>query len=165
MSNAELLPIAADYFLAAEFEDQVSNIRIYFRSTALGKRRCDDAIPCDDTLLAGNAKSKLPSTPLVQIVCPPLVQITSDKEVMTSFQACRGWTGDQYWYEPLFRQSWTEFSYSAAMAAQPTHVFGLASVYTIKGAQRMRGVCGSRCGRRKTKSCRMNLGVEVDSRN
>jgi hypothetical protein len=72
---------------------------------------------------------------LVEITCPPVAQITPEKDAL-SFQACRGWTGDQY--EPLFRQSLTEFSYSVAMDAQPTHVFGIASVYiNIKGASEL----------------------------
>ena len=65
--------------------------------------------------------------PVTKIAFWPPLEVTPDKEELTLSQACRGWTGSQY--KSLFRQSLTEFSYSAKMSARPLHVFGLSSVY------------------------------------
>ena len=66
-------------------------------------------------------------TPVAKISFRPPSKVTPHKEEHTVSQSCRGWTGSHY--ESLFRQSLTECSYSAEIAARPSHVFGLSSVY------------------------------------
>ena len=75
-------------------------------------------------------------TPVAKISFRPPSKVTPHKEEHTVSQSCRGWTGSHY--ESLFRQSLTECSYSAEIAARPSHVFGLSSVYaSLKDASEL----------------------------
>ena len=113
-SNWSLPKLPSSYFTSEIFLDHVRAVNdfvSYNNEIIATKKReaCEEAIPPDESSTPSKQQNvevhhQTPTSvtrpaSLLEITCPPVAQITPEKEV-ASFQACRGWTGP-----PLFPQS------------------------------------------------------------